>query len=67
MGPEVQHKIQTSREEYLKNLSKFDNDSQYYVSYYMKKIEKYIIEGSKYKETLDFRRIMKYGDVYLTS
>jgi hypothetical protein len=33
----------------------------------MKKIEKYLIEGSKYKEDLDFRKIMKYGDVYLTS
>ena len=48
-SPEIQNKLQNSREDFVKNLSKFDNDSQYYVSYYMKKIEQYIIEGAKYK------------------
>ncbi len=33
----------------------------------MKKVKKYIIEGTKYEEMLDFKKIMKYGDVYLTS
>jgi hypothetical protein len=65
----------------LANLLKFDNsgDSQEYISYFMKKVEDYIynsggqniVNGQNNKpktgSNLNFKKILKYGDVYLTS
>ena len=58
------------REKYEANLIKFGSSSQSendYLNFFKSKVEKYLLEGGKGRELLDFRKLLKNGDSWLTS
>lgn len=38
-----------------------------YLNFFKAKVERYLVEGGKARETLDFRKLLKNGDSWLTS